>query len=361
MVDERTRLIRPIDGAALPVLVQKLVCKFVSGFYLQQTVSEPTLVTYASHGVSIRRERHEHSYEDSVENWWPTSHWWECHISGIPGVEKFSLFAGTSSPGAEEVYNFFECAADSEVEQKLLNQWRVVQLEHLMLTLKVRHSTLMPQAWQDFFMKSRELTITGAFDWLREYRLAQGEDLAPLLFSCEGKNWLATADAGEPALVRGALPADPDTVKATRQRSHTGAEPHGLELALRLLPNETGWSDLFHETEGDCFLSAAWGEKIPVKGWHNDKWLMRQSIGGNKWGGLRSAYWLQPYGIADAARFSMLAMFEIYGGGATMSFKPEENNTQYFYSVVSGINPAEKSAFLVHLDAVLEKDGWQKE
>gem|GEM_PF-3824247 len=31
---------------------------------------------------------------------------------------------------------------------------------------------------------------------------------------------------------------------------------------------------------------------------------MRQSIGGNKWGGLRSAYWLQPVSFAESSRIA---------------------------------------------------------
>jgi len=139
-----------------------------------------------------------------------------------------------------------------------------------------------------------------------------------------------------------------------------GAEPYGLELALNLLPGEHHWRELFHDDDM-CFLGAAWGDKVATRAWQNQNWLMRQSIGGNKWGGLRSAYWLQPVAFAEAARFSMLALFEIYGGGATLSFDPNVYNTQYFYTVVGGINPGEKSTFLSKLDTALKADSWETE
>jgi len=356
----QARLTHPIEGKDVAGLLNLLILKFVPGFLIIETKAAPNLTEYEHGGVTIRRKKHEQAYENSAEPWWPTGQSWDCTVTGIPGVERITLSAGTSSPGAAEIYNFYEIVADASLQQKMEIDWRAILLRHAIHDRRVGADTFMPQRWQDFFKTKRNLALTGAFDWLKEYRLALAEDTAPLLFKCENQNWLATSSENL-LTIRGAFPADLKTTKETRQRNTTGTEPHGLELALRLLPTESRWSELFHEESDACFLDICWGEKIRQRAWQNGNWLMRQSIGASKWGGMRSAYWLQPFALAEAARFSLLAMFEIYGGGATMSFNPEENNTHNFYSVVGGIGPAEKSVFLAQLDSVLKKDGWQKE
>lgn len=359
-MSERARLIRPIYGEALPGILLEAITKVVPGFELHKVSGADYKVLYESHGVRIQISREEHSYAESDEPWWPSHHWWECQITGIPGIQKFSLSTGSSAPGADEVYNFCTLFGDEKVTNQLESALRKAQLGRLLKGAKVVHSTLMPESWQDFFMKKRELVFTGSFDWLKDYDLAQGEDLAPLVFECEGKNWLATSDA-EFVIIRGAIPADRESRKETRQRSAKGVEIDGLVLAKKLLPEESGWSEAFAQTTDRCFLSTAWGDAVKTFAWQNENWLMRQSVGGNKWGGLRSVYWLQPIHLEDAARVSMLALFEIYGGGATLSFNPGEDNTQYFYTVVAGTDPAEKAEFLNSLDTVLGAGGWRRE
>lgn len=357
---ERTRLIAPIPGDELAELLQRLIYSFVPGFRIVPKTDDPGLIEYENSGVSIRRVRRENSSENSEEPWWPTSNWWECHVAGIPAIGVFNLYAGTSSPGAAEIYNFYEFTADEGVRERFEIEWRKVQLNRAIKGRKAVHSELMPKEWRDSFSKNRNLAVTGSFDWLGAYRLTQAEDRPLLVIEFDGKSWLATDD-GELLKVCGTIPADRKTMKETRQRRSKGAEPYGLELALKLLPGERDWRELFHENSDTCFLDAAWGEKMVCRAWHNERWLMRQSVGGNKWGGLRSAYWLQPLALKDAARFSFLAMFEIYGGGATLSYDVQQYNTQYFYTVVGGINAEEKSAFLIHLDQIMKADGYEKE
>lgn len=356
----RTRLARPITGQVLPDLLRDTISQLVPGFELHEVSSRDCKARYESHGVTVRISREEHSYADSDEPWWPANHWWECAVTGIPNIDRFTLSTGSAAPGADEVYNYYSVSGEVEATRRLENALRVVHLTWLIRGVKIVHSTLMPKAWQDFFMQKRELVLAGAFDWLKEYNLAQAEDISPLVIECEGKNWLATSEETS-LIIRGAIPADSETKKETRHRTATGKEPPGLALAEKLLPEETGWSEFFPETTDVCFLGTAWGDEVVTRAWRNAHWLMRQSIGGNKWGGMRSVYWLQPMEFAEAARFSMLAMFEIYGGGATLSFNPDENNTQYFYTVVGGIDPSEKAAFLAQLENVLGADGWEKD
>ncbi len=359
-MSERTRLIRPITGEALPEILRDTVSGLVPGFELRKIFSGDYKAQYESLGVTIRIAREEHSYAESDEPWWPAHHWWECYVKGIPGIHKFCLSTGASSPGADEVYNFYSVTGEEKATHALETALRKAQLTRLTKGIKVVHSTLMPKAWQDFFMKKRDLALTGSFDWLKEYNLAQGEDIAPLVFECEGTNWLATTEAGE-VFIRGPIPADRETKKETRQRSAKGGEPYGLELVQKLLPREIGWREAFAETTDSCFLSTVWGDEIKTRAWQSENWFMRQSVGGNKWGGMRSVYWLQPIDLAEAARFSLLAMFEIWGGGASLSFSKNQTNTQYFYTVVGGINPSEKAGFLTHLDKLLHAEGWRKE
>jgi hypothetical protein len=44
-----------------------------------------------------------------------------------------------------------------------------------------------------------------------------------------------------------------------------------------------------------------------------------------------------------------------------MSFDVTENNTQYLYTVVAGIDPGEKAEFLSRLEYSLSLEGWGKD
>ena len=91
--------------------------------------------------------------------------------------------------------------------------------------------------------------------------------------------------------------------------------------------------------------------------WESTNWIVRQATGSSKWGGIRSTYWIQRIDFDNPSDFSILMLFEIYGGGATMSVNLKERNTKRLYYTVTD-NNEESLNYRKRFEEHLKSKGW---